>query len=108
MSISVETEGTTFRVNINGRFNRSVIKQDLMLTEHANAMTLPSISLIEVDFTGSEEHDTASLGWLVNLVRDIKAHKKQIKLTNVPSALHALAKLSNVDELIFDENLNDK
>ncbi|WJG08856.1 STAS domain-containing protein [Aliiglaciecola sp. LCG003] len=55
---------------------------------------------LTVNLSSVEAVDTAGLAWLMHLVRDCQAAEVPLAITQAPTGLVNLAKLSNVDPLL--------
>jgi phospholipid transport system transporter-binding protein len=57
---------------------------------------------IRIDFTQVPETDSAGLALLIEWKRAARAREREVKFENLPSQLVALARISEVDELLVD------
>ena len=58
-------------------------------------------SRIEVDFAGVTESDSSGLALLIEWLRIVKDAKGEIHFVNAPGQVSALARISQVDDLLF-------
>jgi phospholipid transport system transporter-binding protein len=54
-----------------------------------------------VDFSAVTESDSAALALALELLRQAEAEKRAVTFANVPDALHKLAELYSVSEVVF-------
>lgn len=58
---------------------------------------------IDVDLAGVSEADSAGLALLIEWVRIAKEARRPIRFENVPDQISALARISEVEDLLFGE-----
>jgi phospholipid transport system transporter-binding protein len=58
-------------------------------------------SALEIDLAGVAEADSAGLALLIEWVRMAKAAGSTIRFDNVPGQISALARISEVEDLLF-------
>jgi phospholipid transport system transporter-binding protein len=56
---------------------------------------------LDVDLGGVAESDSAGLALLIEWVRWARQHKQEIRFANVPAQINALAKISEVEDLLL-------
>jgi len=56
---------------------------------------------LEVDLGGVAESDSAGLALLIEWVRGARQRKQEIRFANVPAQINALAKISEVEDLLL-------
>jgi phospholipid transport system transporter-binding protein len=56
---------------------------------------------IEIDFAGVTDSDSAGLALLIEWMRIVKVAKGEIHFVNAPGQVSALARISEVDDLLF-------
>jgi phospholipid transport system transporter-binding protein len=66
----------------------------------ARALEGASSQAIEVDCAGVSESDSAGLSMLVNWLALAKRLGRGLKFMNLPAEIHALARISDIDEIV--------
>jgi phospholipid transport system transporter-binding protein len=59
-----------------------------------------ALDRLEVDLAGVSDGDSSGLALLIEWLRQAKESKRQINFSNVPGQISALARISEVDELL--------
>ncbi len=57
---------------------------------------------IEIDLAGVSDADSAGLALLIEWMRIAKQEKAEIRFEHVPAQINALARISEVDDLLFN------
>ncbi len=60
-----------------------------------------SVAALDIDLAGVSEADSAGLALLIEWVRLAKQAGRSIRFENVPDQIAALARISEVDDLLF-------
>jgi phospholipid transport system transporter-binding protein len=60
-------------------------------------------SSIEIDLGGVPEGDSAGLALLIEWIRRARKQKQQLQFKNLPTQIAALARISQVDELLMQK-----
>jgi len=60
---------------------------------------------IEVDLSGVPEGDSAGLALLIEWIRRTRKQKQQLQFKNIPTQIAALARISQVDELLMQKGV---
>jgi phospholipid transport system transporter-binding protein len=63
-----------------------------------------NLSSLEIDLAQVSEADSAGLALLIEWVRVAKDAKQQLAFHNVPGQIGALARISEVEDLVFASN----
>jgi phospholipid transport system transporter-binding protein len=63
-------------------------------------------SSINISLEGVEHVDSSGLALIVDWFRMVKKNKHYLNVTNMPQQMSDLAKLSSVDELLFNSSSN--
>lgn len=63
-----------------------------------------SVPHLEVDLGNVSETDSAGLALLIEWVRRARESKRDIQFANVPGQISALARISEVEDLLFANN----
>jgi phospholipid transport system transporter-binding protein len=66
----------------------------------ARALEESAAPAIEVDFAGVSESDSAGLAMLVNWLALAKRLGRSLRFLNLPAEIHALARISDIDEIV--------
>ena len=86
----------------NGRFKvHGALNADTAtdLLEHSER-AFQGAGSIDLDLSGVPEGDSAGLALLIEWLRQAKQQKQEFRLHNVPAQIAALARISEVDELL--------
>jgi phospholipid transport system transporter-binding protein len=81
---------------LSGILNRDTVMNNWSLRDKGFAQE----TQVTLDLAGVSQVDTAGLAWLVNLVAECRSLKIPLKLSNVPTTLVKLAKISDVEALL--------
>jgi phospholipid transport system transporter-binding protein len=84
------------RFRLNGVLDATTVA-NLLTESQERFATAPSI---DVDLGGVTEADSAGLALLIEWLRGARERSQRIVFRNVPGQLNALAKISEVDELL--------
>lgn len=88
-------------VSIHGHLDRDTLSDNWWaLLSKAQRQQLSKAQSSIFDLADVERVDSAGLAWLINAIRDAKAHNIAVTLTDVPDKLMKLAKISDVDRLL--------
>ncbi|MCW8109463.1 STAS domain-containing protein [Alteromonas ponticola] len=94
----VNGDGT---VAVKGNLDRDVLNKNWWeMLDAKQRENLITSSQCEFDLSSVERVDSAGLAWLVNAVRDGRTHGVKLTLTDVPTKLVKLAKISGLDTLL--------
>ncbi len=94
MSIDVRVEAD--RVKVCGALNQQTVSGGW----DQQSATLTGRESLCIDLAGVSTTDTAGLAWLINLLAEARSSECQVHLTNVPSGLIKLAKISDIESLL--------
>ena len=84
------------RFKVRGPLDAETVTQLLERSEAA----FRGASSIEIDLGGVPEGDSAGLALLIEWIRRARKQKQQLQFKNLPSQIAALARISQVDELL--------
>lgn len=95
-----EIEGND-TVKITGHLDRDTLSRDwwVMLSSSERSQ-LQKAGRCNFDLKQVERADSAGLAWIINAVRDARAHDIEVSLHAVPKKVLKLAKISDVDTLL--------
>lgn len=86
--------GGSFRVS--GVLDANTVG-DLLKQSEGRFAKLPSL---HIDLSGVSEGDSAGLALLIEWLRRAKDSKQEIHLANIPAQINALARISEVEDLL--------
>ena len=85
---------------LSGDLNRDTV-MDCWKTRDADILALRNKhNAIQVDLANINNVDTAGLAWIVHLTKFCKLNNFQLSITNTPSSIINLAKLSNLESTL--------
>ena len=88
-------------VHIHGHLDRDTLARNCWdMLSSSEKSSLVKQGKCVLDLSDVERVDSAGLAWLINAVRDGKAHQVDVVLVQVPEKLLKLAKISDVDTLL--------
>jgi phospholipid transport system transporter-binding protein len=83
------------RYRVSGELDAATVVQVLQQSEQQ----FPGTKQLEIDLGGVAHSDSAGLALLIEWLREARRRSQQIRFHNVPQQLHALAQISEVDQL---------
>jgi phospholipid transport system transporter-binding protein len=96
------TDTATLEALGNGRFKISGILNAVTvrkLLEHSEAL-FKDAPRLDIDLAGVPEGDSAGLALLIEWVRLARQNKQEIHFANLPTQIAALARISEVEDLV--------
>ena len=109
MNISLLDQQDRCTLKVSGELDRDTIRSSELteLLSQSDADCLKKASLIVIDMSALKRADTAGLAWLINVIRYLKSQEKAFKVVGIPQKLHALANLSNANDLITTSEISN-
>lgn len=93
---------TLAHLSIIGELDQTVLTGDYWPNvSEGDKQTLLAAKQVNVNLSAVERADTAGLAWLINLIKDAKAHKVKVSFQSVPDKLLNLADLSGAKEMLL-------
>lgn len=101
MNIDLTQANQQTMLSIDGELDRDTLSVNLFESLSAkDKQQVIDSKHIEINLSKVARADTSGLAWLLNALRDLRAHGVDVSVTNIPQKLIDLAKLSNADTLI--------
>jgi phospholipid transport system transporter-binding protein len=85
------------RYRVSGELDATTVTDVLKQGEQQFA----GVKQLEVDLSGVAQSDSAGLALLIEWLRAARQHDQRLRFSNLPQQLIALAKISEVDELLM-------
>lgn len=88
-------------VKITGHLDRDTLSRNWWdMLSSSERSTLQKAGRCNFDLKQVERADSAGLAWIINAIRDARAHNIEVSLQAVPEKVLKLAKISDVDTLL--------
>jgi phospholipid transport system transporter-binding protein len=97
--VSIEALGEG-RFRVGGALHAETVTE---LLERSEAL-FQGATRLEIDFAGVAEGDSAGMALLIEWLRRARHHHQEIHFKNVPTQIAALARISEVEELLSNSN----
>lgn len=98
MGVAVAFDSNKESIQIQGELTSKTV-MDALSQLHKVCENLPAWV---IDFTAVTRVDSTAIALLIELKRNAQKHKKSISFISLPSALQAIARLSQVDGLLLE------